>query len=155
MSPKRKRASRKEEFRKALTAPHALGEKRGCEADALLGKVCSKLMAPGISMNKTWMFLKQSPAGAHAPARSPAAPWGHPRAWEGHVPTGDTGGVLSSEGHEIIFKLKVLTISYQCCKASACCRDHACLLVGDVCIQGGFKGKDITTGAKESDEAGL
>lgn len=64
MSPKRKRASRKEEFRKALTAPHALGEKRGCEADALLGKVCSKLMAPGISMNKTWMFLKQSPAGA-------------------------------------------------------------------------------------------
>lgn len=88
MSPKRKRASRKEEFRKALTAPHALGEKRGREADALPGKVCSKLMAPGTGRNKIWV----SSAGAHAPARSPAAPWGHPGAWEGHVPTGDTGG---------------------------------------------------------------
>lgn len=64
MSPKRKRASRKEEFRKALTAPHALGEKQGREADALPGKVYSKLMAPGTGRNKTWV----SSAGAHAPA---------------------------------------------------------------------------------------
>lgn len=92
MSPKRKRASRKEEFRKALTAPHALGENGGREADALPGKVCSKPMAPGIGRNKMWMFLKQGPAGAHAPARSPAAPWGHPGGWGGHVPMGNTGG---------------------------------------------------------------
>ena len=53
MSPRRKRASRKEEFRKALTAPHALGEKQGREADALLGKGCSKPMVSAIGTNKT------------------------------------------------------------------------------------------------------
>lgn len=52
MSPKRKRASRKEEFRKALTDPHALGEKRGREADALPGKGCSKPMVSGTGTNK-------------------------------------------------------------------------------------------------------
>lgn len=52
MSPKRKRASRKKEFRKALMAPYALSEKRRCEAGALLGKICSKVMVSGISVNK-------------------------------------------------------------------------------------------------------
>lgn len=33
-------------------APYALSEKQGLEADALLGKVCSKLMVSGISVNK-------------------------------------------------------------------------------------------------------
>lgn len=53
MSPKRKKASRKEKFRKALMAPHALSEKWGCEADAHLGKGCSKLMISAIGTNET------------------------------------------------------------------------------------------------------
>lgn len=34
-------------------APHALGEKRGREADGLLEKGCSKPTVSGIGMNKT------------------------------------------------------------------------------------------------------
>lgn len=53
MSSKRKKASRKEEFRKALIAPHALSEKWGREAGAHLGKGCSKPMVSAIGTDET------------------------------------------------------------------------------------------------------
>lgn len=87
MSPKRKRSSRKEEFRKALTAPHALSEKRGREADAVSGKGCSKLMVSGISTNKTqlsvlpegcWQRGCVSPATPVAASSQGCSYWGEP-----------------------------------------------------------------------------